>query len=524
MDITEAFRGEDISKTDFFDFVVAPEVSENQQGLQFSKTLKSMGIFIDNSDNHHSHLNHHHHHHHHHQAAENYHQDMKETNNNNLMLSSASSSSDGAILSNFVDNSFWGSAACEKEAVRIETAIFEDLNKFCWGHDQEVASPSSSSHKGESSSQCVATVTTASATSVGSVNNTDGTIYTLTILNGGSGDGAEAPEGNTTWYKLPVPGQSPKAEDSRQPPLPSPPHAPPLDLDSILNIIPHPSMANGHHHYPHNGYHHVSTPSPHQEVSVKVEAQFGYDEGAYGNTKTALSNNNSGAQSLLRSALQGKSFVARYNGAHKPSSEGAPPQGPGDDHGNGIFEERNNPNSAHSVDDLLLSQLDSVSYPEDYEKLKRIANEVAESASQYCGMAGSPPYLPLAEGMMGHHPHQLVHLPPVPAPPTTPKKKYSKSKSGAKGSQAPQSGGVRKERSLHYCSLCNKGFKDKYSVNVHIRTHTGEKPFTCTLCGKSFRQKAHLAKHYQTHMAQKSGPAPAKTSSSKSRFSGAKSS
>ena len=32
----------------------------------------------------------------------------------------------------------------------------------------------------------------------------------------------------------------------------------------------------------------------------------------------------------------------------------------------------------------------------------------------------------------------------------------------------------RKERSLHYCNICNKGFKDKYSVNVHLRVHSGK--------------------------------------------------
>lgn len=69
-------------------------------------------------------------------------------------------------------------------------------------------------------------------------------------------------------------------------------------------------------------------------------------------------------------------------------------------------------------------------------------------------------------------------------------------------SQPP--GSNRKKNSI--CKVCGVVLSPKTNVNVHMRTHSGARPYQCVLCLNKFRQKAHLMKHFRCSHNQKRPP------------------
>ena len=59
------------------------------------------------------------------------------------------------------------------------------------------------------------------------------------------------------------------------------------------------------------------------------------------------------------------------------------------------------------------------------------------------------------------------------------------------------------ENKRHVCNECGMRFKKPSALVIHLRTHTGERPYACELCDKRFSISGNLRRHMFTHTGEK---------------------
>lgn len=58
---------------------------------------------------------------------------------------------------------------------------------------------------------------------------------------------------------------------------------------------------------------------------------------------------------------------------------------------------------------------------------------------------------------------------------------------------------ISKSQKTMACQHCGKTFTHRGDMNKHVRSHTGEQPYSCTICNRKFTHTSNLARHVRVH-------------------------
>ena len=61
----------------------------------------------------------------------------------------------------------------------------------------------------------------------------------------------------------------------------------------------------------------------------------------------------------------------------------------------------------------------------------------------------------------------------------------------------------KEQNQLHKCHVCYAQFNNRSHLQVHLRIHSGERPFSCSICGAAFSEQSKLKNHQRRHTGEK---------------------
>lgn len=116
-------------------------------------------------------------------------------------------------------------------------------------------------------------------------------------------------------------------------------------------------------------------------------------------------------------------------------------------------------------------------------------SSVADSATDYSSAASDSGYDPMSRTLP--RPQGLMGAPLGPPAPQSMMGQFS----------SKMSGNTQKK---HKCKVCDKRFTRPSSLQTHMYSHTGEKPFACDVegCGRHFSVVSNLRRHKKVHKSE----------------------
>ncbi|KAJ7670071.1 hypothetical protein DFH06DRAFT_1083685 [Mycena polygramma] len=78
----------------------------------------------------------------------------------------------------------------------------------------------------------------------------------------------------------------------------------------------------------------------------------------------------------------------------------------------------------------------------------------------------------------------------------------------------------RRKSKKHVCATCAKGFNRPSSLQIHMNTHTGAKPFRCPHpgCTRAFNVNSNMRRHWRNHTSQSRWVSSSNSDSSSNNF------